>query len=149
MKLAVASDHAGFDLKQTVYQYLIDQGHDVADLGTNDKSSCNYPDIAKKMAETLQQSRADLGILICGTGIGMSMTANKFKGIRAACCSDIFSAKYTRAHNDANVLCFGERVVGAGLAQMLVDAFISTEYEGGRHQIRLDIIEQIEKENFK
>lgn len=147
MKLMIGSDHGGFELKQEVIKHLEELGHEVTDVGCYDPSSCDYPDIAKAGCEKITSGECERGILICGTGIGISMAANKIKGIRAACCSDTYSAKYTRLHNDANVLCFGGRVVGGGLACELVDAYLSVEFEGGRHQRRVDKIMALEAEN--
>ena len=124
--------------------HLIARGFDVTDVGTHTADSCNYPDYAHALCKKIQSGECELGILICGTGIGMSMAANKHKGIRAACCSDTFSARLTRLHNDANVLCFGARVVGMGLALDLADAFVDTPFEGGKHQLRVDMITAIE-----
>ena len=146
--IVIASDHAGFALKQEVKKHLDEKGVAYVDLGTNTLDSCDYPIYAAKLAKYIQEGSAEYGILVCGTGIGMSMAANKHVGIRAACCSDVFSARATRQHNNANVLCFGERVVGAGLAFELVDAFINEEYQGGRHQKRVDLISDIEKDQM-
>ena len=143
-KLVLASDHAGFYLKNALVKLFTEAGYDVIDCGTDSDASCDYPVFAEKLCAKINSGEAELGILCCGTGIGMSMAANKVKGIRAACCSDIFSAKFTRLHNDANVLCMGARVIGAGLACELVDVFINTEFEGGRHQRRVDQITAIE-----
>ena len=144
--IAVASDGAGYRLKETIKSFLIETGFDVIDCGTDSDASCDYPDFAVKCCREVSERRADLGILCCGTGIGMSMCANKVRGIRAACCSDIFSAKFTRIHNDANVLCLGQRVVGEGLAKELVTAFLENEYEGGRHDRRVAKMMAIEEE---
>ena len=141
---AIASDGAGFKLKCVVIDHLIELGYDVIDCGTDSEASCDYPDYAVKCCREITEGRASFGILCCGTGVGMSMAANKVKGIRAACCSDTFSARATRSHNDANVLCIGERVVGYGLAKELVDAFINTSFEGGRHSRRVDKVMEIE-----
>lgn len=149
MKIAIGCDHAGFALKGGVIKHIEEKGYEVCDKGTYNTDSCNYPDIAASVSKAVASGECDLGILICGTGVGMSLTANKFKGIRAAVCSDTFSARYTRMHNDANILCFGERVVGPGLAVELVDAFLDSKFEGGRHQIRVDMMKKIEDENFK
>lgn len=145
MKIAIGSDHGGFELKGRLIAHLHELGHEVDDCGTYEPKSCNYPDIAKKVADKVVSGEADKGILCCGTGIGMSIAANKVKGIRAAVVSDAFSTKYTRLHNDTNILCLGERVIGPGLAAMLVDIFLTTEFEGGRHQIRVDMISDLEK----
>ena len=144
MKIAIGSDHGGFDLKAALVAHLQEQGHTVEDCGTHNKTSCNYPEIAVKVAEKITNGQAERGILCCGTGIGMSIAANKVKGIRAAVVSDGFSAKYTRLHNDTNILCLGERTIGPGLALMLADIFIETAFEGGRHQVRVDMITEIE-----
>ena len=142
--IAIASDGAGFRLKCVVDDYLKELGYEVIDCGTDSDASCDYPDFAVKCCREIVEGRAGYGILCCGTGVGMSMAANKVKGIRAACCSDTFSARATRAHNDANVLCIGERVVGVGLARELIDAFVSTSFDGGRHQRRVDKVMEIE-----
>ena len=141
MTIAIGSDHGGYELKLEVIKHLKDRGFEVTDYGCDSTASCDYPIYGKAVAEAIAAGKQDLGILICGTGIGMSMAANKKKGIRAAACSDYFSAKFTRAHNNANVLCLGERVVGYGLACELVDVFLSTPFEGGKHQLRIDMFE--------
>ena len=148
MKLVIGSDHGGYELKEDVKQYLIEKGYDVEDVGTFSTASCDYADIAKAACAKIQSGECDKGILICGTGVGISMAANKCKGIRAACCSDTFTARYVTLHNDANVLCFGGRVVGAGLAHELVDAYLSGTFEGGRHKIRVDKIMALEAEQL-
>ena len=145
-KIVIGCDHAGFELKGKVIEHLKGRGFDVRDVGTDSTASCAAPLFAKALCKTLQEGKAELGILICGTGIGMSMAANKCKGIRACACSDTFSARLTRNHNDANVLCIGARVVGEGLAYDLVDAFLDAEFEGGKHQRRVDLITAIENE---
>ena len=145
-KVVIGCDHAGFELKGKVIEHLKNRGFEIQDVGTDSTASCDYPLFAKALCKVLQDGGAELGILICGTGIGMSMAANKCKGIRACACSDTFSARLTRNHNDANVLCFGARVVGEGLAYDLVDAFLDAEFEGGKHQRRIDLITAIENE---
>jgi ribose 5-phosphate isomerase B len=146
MKLAVGCDHAGFALKAAVIGHLRAAGHDVTDCGTYSSDSCDYPDYAAAVCEKIVSGEAERGILICGTGIGMSIAANKVRGIRAACCSDTFSARFTRLHNDANVLCFGARVVGEGLALDLVDLFVETPFENsGNHPRRVAKIAEMEK----
>ena len=145
--IAIGCDHGGFALKQEVMRHLDELGLAYKDFGTYSEESCDYPIYGEAVARAVADGECERGILICGTGIGISMAANKVKGIRAACCSDCFSAKYTRLHNNANVLCFGGRVVGAGLACMMVDAFLETGFEGGRHQRRVDKILALE-ENF-
>ena len=143
-KLVIGCDHAAPELKAIVRDHLIERGFEVIDVGTHTTDSCNYPDYAHALCTKIQSGECDLGILICGTGIGMSMAANKHKGIRAACCSDTFSARLTRLHNDANVLCFGARVVGQGLALDLADIFVDTEFEGGKHKTRIDMFAAFE-----
>ena len=146
-KIIIGSDHGGFELKKDVIAHLEKRGVEVIDVGTYSTESCNYPDYARALCKRIQSGEFERGILICGTGIGISIAANKHNGIRAACCSDTFSARMTRMHNDANVLCFGGRVVGAGLACDMVDLFIDTEFEGGRHIDRVNMLAEIEKEN--
>ena len=148
-KLVIGCDHAAPDLKAIVRDHLIERGFDVVDVGTHTTDSCNYPDYAHALCSKIQSGECELGILICGTGIGMSMAANKHKGIRAACCSDTFSARLTRLHNDANVLCFGARVVGQGLALDLADVFVDTEFEGGKHKTRIDMFAALENGELK
>ena len=148
-KLVIGSDHAGFALKEKIKATLIEKGYELTDVGTHSAESCAYPLIAHELCSTIQSGEAELGILICGTGVGMSMCANKHKGIRAACVSDTFSARLTRLHNDANVVCFGERVVGYGLALDIVNSFIETEFEGGRHAKRVEMICAIENSDFE
>lgn len=145
--IVIGADSAGYSLKEQIKEKLVAEGYDVTDCGTDSDASCHYPVYGAAVARKVQSAGKDTcGILVCGTGVGMSMVANKFKGIRAACCSDTFSARMTRAHNDANILCFGARVVGYGLASDLVDAFLATAFEGGRHQVRVDMITKTEEE---
>ena len=148
-KLVIGCDHAAPELKAIVRDHLIARGFDVTDVGTHTTDSCNYPDYAHALCEKIQSGECELDILICGTGIGMSMAANKHRGIRAACCSDTFSARLTRLHNDANVLCFGARVVGQGLALDLADIFVDTEFEGGKHKTRIDMFAAFENGELK
>ena len=149
MKIVIGCDHAATELKETVKVHLTAKGYDVTDVGTYSSDSCHYPVYAHAACEKILNGECELGILICGTGIGMSMAANKHKGIRAACCSDTFSARLTREHNDANILCFGARVVGQGLALDLVDAFLGAEYlNNGNHVTRVAMLNDIENENF-
>ncbi len=143
-KITIGCDHAGYSLKLKVIDHLQARGIEALDVGAHSVASCDYPIVAHDVCKNIQEGITELGILICGTGIGMSMAANKHQGIRAAACSDTFSARLTRLHNDANVLCFGERVVGEGLAMELVDAFIDAEFEGGKHARRVDMIAAIE-----
>jgi len=147
MKIALGADHGGYSLKEIIKKHLEDAGMEVTDHGTYDNASCHYPVYAEKVAAAVAGGEADRGILVCGTGIGMSIAANKVKGIRAAAVSDCFTAKATRQHNDTNVLCLGERTVGPGLACLLVDTFLGAEFEGGRHQTRVDMIHDIENRN--
>ena len=144
--IALGSDHGGYWLKEEVRKHLDEKGIEYKDYGCYDESSCDYPVQAAKVCKAIQDGDAELGVLFCGTGLGISMAANKHVGIRAACCSDYFSAKYCRAHNDANILCLGGRVLGAGLACELVDVFLETPFEGGRHARRVNMISEIEKE---
>ena len=144
MKVVVASDHAGFQLKHVAIEHLIERGLEVVDLGPEEASRCDYPDYAERVCQSIQEGEVSWGILVCGTGIGMSMTANKFQGIRAAVVTDAFCASATRHHNDANVLCLGERVVGIGLAKNILDAWCEASFEGGRHQKRLDKLHSME-----
>ncbi len=142
--IVLASDHAGFPLKEEIKKFLKEKNIDFIDCGTDSEISVDYAVFAQKACLKVVSGEADKAILCCGTGIGISMAANKVKGIRAACCSDYFSAKFTRMHNDANALCMGARVIGVGEALELVDVFINTEFEGGRHQRRVDQITAIE-----
>ncbi|MBQ3507081.1 MAG: ribose 5-phosphate isomerase B [Clostridia bacterium] len=144
-KIVMGSDHAGFGLKQKVKAHLEGRGIEVIDVGTDTSESCNYTVFAHALCEAITDGEAPLGILVCGTGIGMSMAANKHTGIRAAACENTFSARMTRMHNDANVLCLGERVIGYGLACDMVDLFIDTPFEGGRHQARVDDINALDQ----
>ena len=144
--LSIGCDHAAYNLKLKLIPYLEEKGYEILDVGTDSPDSCDYPVFAKRVCENIQNGVCELGILICGTGIGMSMAANKHRGIRAACCSDTFSARLTREHNDANVLCFGERVIGAGLACDLVDAFLDAEFMGGKHGTRVDMFMAFEND---
>lgn len=142
MKIVIAADHGGYDIKEAIKAALTAKGHSFTDLGTdNGETSVDYPIFAKALCKVLQEGEAELGILCCGTGIGMSMVANKQKGIRAAVLSDKFSAEMTRRHNNANVLCLGGRVVDSETAVQLAELFVSTPFEGGRHQRRVDMIE--------
>ncbi len=145
--VALGSDHAGFALKNFLRDTLTAEGYTVIDCGTDSAASCDYPVYAKATADKIKDGSATLGILCCGTGIGMSMAANKIKGIRAACCSDIFSARFTRLHNDANILCLGARVVGEGLALELAHGFLETGYEGGKHARRVDMMMALENQD--
>ncbi len=144
MKIAIGCDHGGFEHKNAIKEHLTERGFEVTDCGIYECVSVDYPDIAVKVADEITSGRCERAILVCGTGIGMSIAANKIKGIRAAACSDHFSAKYTRLHNNSNILCLGGRVIGVGTALELCDIFTDTEFEGGRHQKRLDKIAELE-----
>ena len=145
--IAIGSDHGGFALKEEIKKHLDKLEIAYIDFGTENENSCDYADYAKKVCKAITSGQCEKGLLFCGTGIGISMAANKCRGIRAACCSDYFSAKYTRLHNDANVLCLGGRVVGSGLADELVDIFLTTAFDGGeRHSRRIAKIHEIENE---
>ena len=139
MKVAIGSDHGGFALKKVILSLLQELGHDILDVGCFDYDSVDYPGFADLVCEKLAQGEADKGILICGTGIGMSMVANKHEGIRAALCSEQYTARMSREHNDANVLCMGERVTGPGVAEEIVRTWLSTPFGGGRHQRRIEL----------
>lgn len=142
----IGADSAGFFLKNEVKAHLESRGYTVNDLGAYSDASSHYPEFAGAVCKSVQKDlRGSFGILICGTGIGMSMCANKYRGIRAGLCSDTYSAKMTRCHNDANVLCMGARVIGPALALEIVDAFLSAEFEGGRHGVRIDMMMDVEK----
>ena len=145
MKIALGCDHGGLEHKNAIGEFLKEQGFEVVDYGIYEQVSVDYPDIAKKVCESIQNGEAERGILVCGTGIGMSIAANKYKGIRAAACSEHFSAKFTRLHNNSNILCLGGRVIGVGTALELAELFVNTEFEGGRHQKRVAKISEIEK----
>lgn len=143
-KIAIACDHGGYELKLTVIDWLNSNGYEVVDFGCNSTASVDYPDYAVPASKAVANGECEFGILICGTGIGMSLCANKVHGIRAACCSDTFSARMTRLHNNSNILCFGARVVGAGLALDLVETFLKSEFEGDRHIKRVEKVMAIE-----
>ncbi|MBC8585782.1 ribose 5-phosphate isomerase B [Youxingia wuxianensis] len=142
--IALAADHGGFALKEEVKAYLEEKKIAYKDFGSFDGASCDYADMAAPACDAVVAGECEKALLFCGTGIGISMAANKIKGIRAACCSDYFSAKYTRLHNDANALCMGGRVIGPGLAIELVDVFLTTDFEGGRHARRIGKIAELE-----
>lgn len=142
--IAIGSDGAGYELKKVIIAWLKENNMPYEDFGCMNGESCDYPLVAKEVCEKIVNGSADRGILVCGTGIGISMAANKIKGIRAAVCTDTYMAKYTRLHNDANVICLGGRVIGPGVAVEIVDTFFGTGFEGGRHQRRVDQITDIE-----
>ena len=143
MIIGIASDHGGFELKEDIKEYLISKDIDLIDYGTDSLESVDYPDFGKAMAKAVIEKKVDKGIVLCGTGIGISIAANKVRGIRCALCSDVFSAKMSRAHNNANMLAMGGRVIGKGLAMEIVQAFLDTEFEGGRHEKRVEKIGEI------
>ena len=148
MKIAIGNDHAAVEMKEHIKKHLEAKGYTVVDYGTNTSESTAYAIYGKKVADAVASGECDYGVLICGTGIGISLAANKVKGIRAAVCSEPYSARLTRLHNNANIIAFGARVVGIGMAEMIVDEFFSTEFEGGRHQTRIDMITDIEEGRF-
>ncbi len=141
LRIAIGSDHGGYEYKEQIVSYLKEKGYECVDVGTYSTDSCDYPVIARAVTTKITTGEADRGILICGTGIGMSIVANKVKGIRAALCGDTFSARASRAHNNSNVLCLGERVIGINLAMDIVDIWLESKFEGGRHQRRVDMME--------
>ena len=143
--IAIGSDHGGYALKQQLMKHLTDLGLEYKDYGTYSEESCDYPLYAEAVARAVAGGEAERGILICGTGIGMSMAANKIRGIRCALCGDCYSAELTRRHNDANILALGARVLGEGLAEKIMDTFLTTEFEGGRHARRIGLIADLEK----
>jgi len=149
MKLAIASDHGGFQLKSAILEYLSARNIAVQDLGVSDENSVDYPDFASKLAEEISQGKYDAGILVCGTGIGMAITANKFRGIRAAVVTDPYTARMSKEHNNANVIALGGRVLDETKAKETIAAWLDARFEGGRHEKRLDKIREVENKNFK
>ncbi|MBI5846804.1 MAG: ribose 5-phosphate isomerase B [Nitrospirae bacterium] len=145
MKIAIGSDHAGFGLKENVLELLNELNHDIVDCGTYNTESVDYPDFGEKVSHMVSAGEVEMGVLICGTGLGMSMVANKFPNVRAALCNDLFSAKMSRLHNDANVLVLGGRIIGKDLASEIVRTWLSTAFEGERHMRRLNKIKKIEE----
>ena len=148
MKVVIGNDHAAVDMKFKIVEYIESLGHQVINVGIDEIVSCDYPDIAYKACSKILSNEATLGILICGTGIGMSISANKIKGIRACACSETFSAKMCREHNNANVLCFGERVIGIETAKELVKVFLESKFTEGHHKVRVDKIIKIEEGTY-
>ena len=144
MKIAIASDHGGYELKENIKKYLESRDIEIVDLGTYSEESVDYPAFGKACGDAVASGKADRGIVCCGTGIGISMAANKFKGIRAALCGDVFSAKMSKEHNNANIICMGGRVLGRELANMIVDTYLEAEFQGGRHADRIKKIHEIE-----
>ncbi|MEE8807706.1 MAG: ribose 5-phosphate isomerase B [Lactimicrobium sp.] len=146
MKVGIANDHAATSMKKELMAYLQEKGYEVVNYGTDGNESVDYPDYGAKLAKAVAAGEVDRGIAICGTGVGMSIVCNKVKGVRCVHCSETFSAEYGRRHNDANVVAFGARVIGMGIAKQIVDVFLTTEFEGGRHQRRVDKIKALEEE---
>lgn len=142
--ISIGCDHGGLNLKENIKKYFDEKGLSYKDFGTYDEKSCDYPDIAKKVCESVTSGESEKGILVCGTGIGMSIAANKIDGIRAAHVTDTFSARMTKEHNDANVICLGERITGMGLALEIVEAYLNAEFQGGRHETRVKKIMELE-----
>ncbi|MDD6667002.1 MAG: ribose 5-phosphate isomerase B [Lachnospiraceae bacterium] len=149
MKIAIANDHAAVEMKREIQSYLEEKGYEVINFGTDTNERCNYPDYGLKVAEAIKNGEADQGVLICGTGIGISLAANKVPGIRAAVCSEPVSARLAKQHNNANIIAFGARIVGMEEAKAIVDAFFGSEFLGGRHAMRVDLISEIEKKYNK
>ncbi len=144
MKIAIGNDHAATEMKFAIMEYLKELGHEVINFGTDGHESCNYPEFGEQVGRAVAAKEADCGVLICGTGVGISIAANKVKGVRAAVCSDCATARLTKEHNDANIIAFGARIVGLELAKDIVKAYLEAEFSGGRHQERIDMIHEIE-----
>ena len=144
MKIAIGNDHTALEMKAAIKAHLEENGYEVLDLGTNSTDSCDYPVYGEKVGRAVVDGEADLGIAICGTGVGISLAANKVQGVRACVCSEPYTAKLSRMHNDSNVLAFGARVIGVELAKMIVDEWLNASFEGGRHQRRVDMLMDIE-----
>ena len=147
MKIGIGNDHAALEMKNQVMEYLEEKGYEVINYGTNTPESCNYPEFGEKVGRAVVSGEVDCGILICGTGVGISLAANKVKGVRAGVCSEPYSAKLSKQHNNTNILAFGARVVGIELAKMIIDEWLGAEFEGGRHQTRVDMIMAIENKD--
>ncbi len=145
MKIAIGNDHAAVDLKQEIKAYLEEKGHQVVDLGVNSTESCNYPEYGEAVGRAVVAGEVDCGVLICGTGVGISIAANKVRGVRAAVCSEPVTARLVKEHNNANIIAFGARIVGSETAKAIVDAYLGAEFLGGRHQTRIDMIHEIEE----
>ena len=143
MKLAIGCDHGGFPLKAAVLKYLNEQGHEWVDFGCNSPERCDYPVYGERVGRAVANGECDLGVLICGTGIGISLAANRVPGVRAAVCSEPYSARLTREHNNANIIAFGARVVGEGTALMILESFLAAEFQGGRHAERVAMLDDI------
>ncbi len=146
MRIAIGNDHVAVDMKNEISEYLIQKGYELVNCGTDTNDRTNYPIYSKKVGELVVNKDVDCGILICGSGVGISIAANKINGVRAVVCSEPYTAKLSKEHNNTNILAFGERVVGPELAKMIVDSWLEAEYEGGRHQVRVDMIKEIEDE---
>ena len=147
MKIGIGNDHAALEMKNQVMEYLEEKGYEVINYGTNTPERCNYPEFGEKVGRAVVSGEVDCGILICGTGVGISLAANKVKGVRAVVCSEPYSAKLSKQHNNTNILAFGARVVGIELAKMIIDEWLGAEFEGGRHQTRVDMIMAIENKD--
>lgn len=146
MIIGIGNDHVAMDMKNEIKDYLEQKGHKVVDFGTNSTERCNYPVYGKAVAEAVVSGEVECGVLICGTGVGISLAANKVAGIRACVCSEPYSAKLSKEHNNTNIIAFGARVIGIETAKMIVDEWLTAEFEGGRHQTRIDMITEIENE---
>lgn len=149
MKIGIANDHTALEIKKDIIAYLESKGHEIVDYGTDSTESTDYPIWGEKVANAVASGEVEKGIAICGTGLGISLACNKVNGIRACVCSEPYTAKYSRLHNNCNIICFGARVIGIEMAKMIVDEFFETEFEGGRHQRRVDMIMDIETRNRK
>ena len=147
MRIAIGNDHAAVELKQEIKEYVESLGHEVVNFGTDSNESCNYPEFGEKVGMAVVSGEYDCGILICGTGVGISIAANKVNGVRAAVCSDVATARLVKQHNNANIIAFGARIVGNELAKDIIKAYLEAEFEGGRHQTRIDMFSEIEKRN--
>ena len=149
MKIGIANDHTALEMKKDIIAYLESKGHEIVDYGTDSTESTDYPIWGEKVANAIASGEVEKGIAICGTGLGISLACNKVNGIRACVCSEPYTARYSRLHNNCNIICFGARVIGIEMAKMIVDEFFETEFEGGRHQRRVDMIMDIETRNRK
>ena len=145
MKIVIGNDHAAVEMKMEVMNYLTELGHEVINIGTDEAKSCNYPEYGEKAGRIVASGEADCGVLICGTGVGISIAANKVKGVRAAVCSEPVTARLVKEHNNANIIAFGARIVGIETAKAILDAWLGAEFQGGRHQTRIDLIHKIEE----
>ena len=145
MKLVIGNDHAAVELKNEIKAYLEEKGHEVINIGTDTHDSCNYPEYGEKAGRMVAAGEVDGGVLICGTGVGISLAANKVKGVRACVCSEPYSARLSKQHNNSNIIAFGARVIGVEMAKMIVDEWVNAKYEGGRHQVRVDMLAEIEQ----